>query len=272
MLAFRHRTRRWIPSPLPTVAPPPTAHGLVADFVTLTKPRVNLLVLVTTVIGFHLGNRGGSTDLALLRQHGRRHVPGGQRRGGVQPGPRARRRRAHAPDDDAAAARPPPQPVRRDALCRGALGHRRPAAGVRRQRPGRDRCRDHAGQLRAGLHAAQAGHVAGDGHRRRPGRPAAAHRLGGRARVDHARSVGAVRDRVLLADAARPGRLVGVSRRLRTRRHPRAAGRRSRRPQHRVPDGELLGGAGAGQPDADDLRPRRPRLLRRRHRPGRRAS
>ncbi len=36
-----------------------------ADFVTLTKPRVNLLVLVTTVIGFHLGNLGG-TDLALL--------------------------------------------------------------------------------------------------------------------------------------------------------------------------------------------------------------
>ena len=36
-----------------------------ADFVTLTKPRVNLLVLVTTVIGFHLGNRGG-TDFALL--------------------------------------------------------------------------------------------------------------------------------------------------------------------------------------------------------------
>jgi protoheme IX farnesyltransferase len=36
-----------------------------ADFITLTKPRVNLLVLVTTVIGFHLGNRSG-TDLALL--------------------------------------------------------------------------------------------------------------------------------------------------------------------------------------------------------------
>lgn len=35
------------------------------DFITLTKPRVNLLVLVTTVIGFHLGNRSG-TDLALL--------------------------------------------------------------------------------------------------------------------------------------------------------------------------------------------------------------
>ena len=37
-----------------------------ADFVTLTKPRVNLLVLVTTIIGFHLGNAGGSVDYALL--------------------------------------------------------------------------------------------------------------------------------------------------------------------------------------------------------------
>ncbi|HEX7087262.1 MAG TPA: heme o synthase [Vicinamibacterales bacterium] len=36
-----------------------------ADFITLTKPRVNLLVLVTTVIGFHLGNQGDA-DLALL--------------------------------------------------------------------------------------------------------------------------------------------------------------------------------------------------------------
>jgi protoheme IX farnesyltransferase len=35
------------------------------DFIALTKPRVNLLVLVTTVIGFHLGNQGGA-DLALL--------------------------------------------------------------------------------------------------------------------------------------------------------------------------------------------------------------
>jgi protoheme IX farnesyltransferase len=42
----------------------PTSRGW-ADFVTLIKPRVNLLVLVTTVIGFHLGNLRG-TDLALL--------------------------------------------------------------------------------------------------------------------------------------------------------------------------------------------------------------
>jgi len=35
------------------------------DYVALTKPRVNLLVLVTTTIAFHLGNVG-RTDLALL--------------------------------------------------------------------------------------------------------------------------------------------------------------------------------------------------------------
>jgi heme o synthase len=52
--------------PIPTAAITAERTRLVADFVALTKPRVNLLVLVTTVIGFHLGNRGGSTDLALL--------------------------------------------------------------------------------------------------------------------------------------------------------------------------------------------------------------
>jgi protoheme IX farnesyltransferase len=36
-----------------------------ADFVTLMKPRVNLLVLVTTTIGFHLG-RSGTLDYGLL--------------------------------------------------------------------------------------------------------------------------------------------------------------------------------------------------------------
>jgi protoheme IX farnesyltransferase len=35
------------------------------DYIALTKPRVNLLVLVTTTIGFQLGN-AGRTDLALL--------------------------------------------------------------------------------------------------------------------------------------------------------------------------------------------------------------
>lgn len=45
---------------LPDVRPRPWA-----DFVALTKPRVNLLILVTAVVGFHLGNDEG-TRLALL--------------------------------------------------------------------------------------------------------------------------------------------------------------------------------------------------------------
>jgi protoheme IX farnesyltransferase len=49
----------------PSVALAAVRPRLWADFVALTKPRVNLLVLVTTVIGFHLGNRSG-TDLSLL--------------------------------------------------------------------------------------------------------------------------------------------------------------------------------------------------------------
>ena len=52
--------------PVPATAVAAQRSRLLADFVALTKPRVNLLVLVTTVIGFHLGNRGGATDLALL--------------------------------------------------------------------------------------------------------------------------------------------------------------------------------------------------------------
>jgi protoheme IX farnesyltransferase len=53
-----------MPSRTDQTAVLPAARAWV-DFVTLTKPRVNLLVLVTTVIGFHLGNRSG-VDLALL--------------------------------------------------------------------------------------------------------------------------------------------------------------------------------------------------------------
>jgi protoheme IX farnesyltransferase len=64
-LAFRH-DEMMDSEPVPTAAVAAERSRLVADFVALTKPRVNLLVLVTTVIGFHLGNLGGSTDLALL--------------------------------------------------------------------------------------------------------------------------------------------------------------------------------------------------------------
>ena len=44
---------------------PVTRTRLLSDFLALTKPRVNLLVLFSTLIGFYLGS-AGSTDLALL--------------------------------------------------------------------------------------------------------------------------------------------------------------------------------------------------------------
>ncbi|HEX6212723.1 MAG TPA: heme o synthase [Methylomirabilota bacterium] len=50
---------------VPAPALPRVRSRVWADFLALTKPRVNLLVLVTAVIGFHLGQEGG-TPLPLL--------------------------------------------------------------------------------------------------------------------------------------------------------------------------------------------------------------
>jgi protoheme IX farnesyltransferase len=49
-----------VPLPLPV-----DRVRIVGDFLTLTKPRVNLLVLVTTLVGFYLGSFG-TIDVALL--------------------------------------------------------------------------------------------------------------------------------------------------------------------------------------------------------------
>lgn len=47
------------------VAVPDTRRGAYVDFIALTKPRVNFLVLITTFIGFHLGTFG-PIDMLLL--------------------------------------------------------------------------------------------------------------------------------------------------------------------------------------------------------------
>jgi protoheme IX farnesyltransferase len=47
------------------VAVPASRRRVYGDLLALTKPRVTLLVLITTLIGFHLGTTG-PTDLALL--------------------------------------------------------------------------------------------------------------------------------------------------------------------------------------------------------------
>ena len=50
---------------LDAAAAPPRA-GVVGDFLALTKPRVNLLVLMTTLVGFQLGTRGRFDPLLLF--------------------------------------------------------------------------------------------------------------------------------------------------------------------------------------------------------------
>lgn len=47
------------------VAVPDTRRGACLDFLALTKPRVNFLILITTLLGFHLGTIG-PIDLVLL--------------------------------------------------------------------------------------------------------------------------------------------------------------------------------------------------------------
>src|SRR3954452_1322817 len=52
-----------LPAPLgPEVARP----SRLADFYELTKPRMNFLVMVTTMVGFYMAMRPGFSDWALL--------------------------------------------------------------------------------------------------------------------------------------------------------------------------------------------------------------
>jgi protoheme IX farnesyltransferase len=56
------------PAPVPVTVPVPTVVGRRrgADFFQLAKPRLNLLVIVTTCIGYYMGAVGEATSLALL--------------------------------------------------------------------------------------------------------------------------------------------------------------------------------------------------------------
>lgn len=53
-----------MPSPVPAAPPRPPAPW--ADYVALTKPRLNLLVVVTTLAGYYLGMADGAPLLTLL--------------------------------------------------------------------------------------------------------------------------------------------------------------------------------------------------------------
>ena len=114
----------------------------------------------------------------------------------------------------------------------GLRARRRPASRCWLSRPTcspRVLAARHARRLPDRLHADEAPLAAGDAGRRRARRAAAAHRLDRGARLDRRPAVGAVRDRVPLADSALHGDRVAVPRRLRQGGLPDAAGHRAGR-------------------------------------------
>ena len=78
----------------------------VGDYIALTKPRLNLLVVATSAAGYYLG-APAAADLLPMAQAVAGHGARRRRRGGAESGVRARHRRADAPHADAAAARRP---------------------------------------------------------------------------------------------------------------------------------------------------------------------
>ena len=79
-------------------------HARSRDFVALAKPRLNLLVVASTLAGYRWPT-ATSLGVAARRRAAARHRPGRRRRVGVQPGDRARPRRADAAHAHAAACR-----------------------------------------------------------------------------------------------------------------------------------------------------------------------
>ena len=88
---------------LALAVPLPIVSARAADFLELTKPRLNLLVVATTLAGYYLGADG--FDGSVAGEHGGRDRAGGGRRRCIQRDSRARHRRADAADPHAAAAR-----------------------------------------------------------------------------------------------------------------------------------------------------------------------
>ena len=75
----------------PAAAAHVKSHSRFGDYVTLTKPRLNFLVLLTVAAAYSLGARPDATLLDLVHTLAR-HLPRRRRRGGAQPGVGARDR------------------------------------------------------------------------------------------------------------------------------------------------------------------------------------
>ena len=160
------------------VAVPDARRRVYSDFLALTKPRVNLLVLMTTLIGFHLGTFG-PIDIVMLVHTviGTALVAGGA----------AALNQVLERDIDRLMRRTQSRPLPAGRLGIGEAGWFAlvlAGLGLRRARVGAQPARGAGGvrddrQLCARLHAAQEPDVAGHGDRRRARGAAADDRLGG---------------------------------------------------------------------------------------------
>ena len=199
------------------------------------------------------------TRLAARCSGGRRHRARRRRRGGAESGVRARHRRADATDAHASAAGRPRR-RRGDArvfgLALAGSASRWLALAANLARRASRAARRSAIYLvvytpmkRRSSAATLVGAVPG----------ALPPLIGWTAAhgTASARRLGALRDRVPLADSALHGDRVDVPRRLPAGRFPDAAGDRAGRPAHRAAGGDLRRGAGAGEPGADVGRRRR---------------
>ena len=126
----------------------------VADYVTLAKPRLNLLVVASTMVGYVMGG-GRHVGRAAAAADVRRHGAGRQWRIGVQSGLRTRRGRPDAPHAAAPNGGRAAEPARGADVRDRDLDRGPRAARDGRQRPRRLRRGGHPDQLRSRLHTAE---------------------------------------------------------------------------------------------------------------------
>ena len=181
------------------------------DFVTLMKPRLNFLVLLTTAAAYSLGAGPDSTLVDLVHTLlGTFLVAGGA----------AALNQVWERQTDRLMRRTQTRPLAdmRMTVAQGTtFGLLLTIAGAAElayfiNPLVRDRRAADDGELPLFLHAAEAPHVALDDRRRVAGCAAGGDRLGGRHQHAVARGLGAVRHRVHVADAALPCDRVDVSR------------------------------------------------------------
>ncbi len=222
----------------------------VAAYAELTKPRITLLIVLTSAAGFALASRGAvdyvalfrallgiallSSGIATLNQYAERDLDGLMRRTANRPLPAGKL----APWE---------------ALAFGAgitilaeiylLVLVNPLSALL----GLDSDR----RLRLRLHATENAHDVINTRRCVSRRSAAPDRLDRGARHNQSRRLGSICHSLSLAVSTLSGNRVDVSRRLRPRRHSDAARRRAGRPRHRATDRRLHAHAAAGKFAAD---------------------